>query len=94
MALAAAIGANVVIPNEEYRQHFPELVAAIRKHAAQAKLIWATTTPVRSSALRDCELQGRRMGLRLGEHRHLSQWGTGEVESIEVFSPVREDYLR
>ena len=34
---------------EEYRQHFPELVAAIRKHAAQAKLIWATTTPVRQA---------------------------------------------
>jgi len=34
---------------EEYRQHFPELVAAIRKHAVQAKLIWATTTPVRQA---------------------------------------------
>ena len=34
---------------EEYRQHFPELVATIRKHAAQAKLIWATTTPVRQA---------------------------------------------
>ena len=34
---------------EEYRQHFPELVTTIRKHAAQAKLIWATTTPVRQA---------------------------------------------
>ena len=34
---------------EEYRQQFPELVATIRKHAAQAKLIWATTTPVRQA---------------------------------------------
>ena len=34
---------------KEYRQHFPELVASIRKHAAQAKLIWATTTPVRQA---------------------------------------------
>jgi lysophospholipase L1-like esterase len=34
---------------EEYGQHFPELIATIRKHAAQAKLIWATTTPVRQA---------------------------------------------
>lgn len=34
---------------EEYRQQFPELVATVRKHAAQAKLIWATTTPVRQA---------------------------------------------
>ena len=34
---------------EEYRQHFPELVTTIRTHAAQAKLIWATTTPVRQA---------------------------------------------
>jgi len=34
---------------EEYRQQFPELVATIRKHAAQAKLIWGTTTPVRQA---------------------------------------------
>ena len=34
---------------EEYQQHFPELVATIRKHAAQAKLIWATITPMRQT---------------------------------------------
>ena len=34
---------------EEYRQQFPELVATIRKHAARAKLLWATTTPVRQA---------------------------------------------
>jgi len=33
---------------EEYQKHFPELVATIRKHAPQAKLIWATTTLVRT----------------------------------------------
>ena len=32
---------------EEYGKAFPELVATIRKHAPKAKLIWATTTPVR-----------------------------------------------
>lgn len=32
---------------EEYQKNFPELVAAIRKHAPHAKLIWATITPVR-----------------------------------------------
>lgn len=32
---------------EDYRQHFPELVAAIKKYAPHATLIWATTTPVR-----------------------------------------------
>lgn len=32
----------------EYRQYFPDLVATIRKHApASAKLIWASTTPIR-----------------------------------------------
>ena len=31
----------------EYRKSFPLFVAAIRAHAPQAKLIWATTTPLR-----------------------------------------------
>lgn len=32
----------------EYREHFPNLVATIRKHVApSAKLIWASTTPIR-----------------------------------------------
>src|SRR2546428_2742361 len=31
----------------EYRKAFPQCVAAIRTHAPQAKLIWATTTPLR-----------------------------------------------
>lgn len=30
----------------EYREHFPELVATLRKHAPKAKLLWATTTPM------------------------------------------------
>lgn len=34
---------------EEYAKQFPELLATIRRHAAQAKLIWATTTPVRET---------------------------------------------
>ncbi len=32
---------------DDYRKHFPALVATIRKHAPGAKLVWATTTPVR-----------------------------------------------
>jgi lysophospholipase L1-like esterase len=35
--------------DQEYRRHFPELLATIRKHAPQARLIWATTTPVRNA---------------------------------------------
>jgi hypothetical protein len=31
----------------EYRQYFPSLVAAIRKNAPGARLVWANTTPVR-----------------------------------------------
>lgn len=31
----------------DYRQHFPELVATLRKGAPHAQLIWATTTPTR-----------------------------------------------
>ncbi len=38
---------------EEYRKHFPELVATIRTHAPQAKLIWATITPVRQAGKLD-----------------------------------------
>lgn len=30
-----------------YAESFPELIATIRKHAPQAKLIWASTTPTR-----------------------------------------------
>jgi lysophospholipase L1-like esterase len=33
----------------EYRKCFPELIAVIRKHAPKAKLIWATTTPMRKT---------------------------------------------
>jgi lysophospholipase L1-like esterase len=32
---------------QEYEKNFPQLVATIRKHAPQAKLIWATITPMR-----------------------------------------------
>jgi hypothetical protein len=32
---------------DEYRHHLPALVATIRKHARGARLIWASTTPVR-----------------------------------------------
>lgn len=32
---------------EEYRQYFPELIAAVRAGAPKAKLVWATITPVR-----------------------------------------------
>jgi lysophospholipase L1-like esterase len=31
----------------EYRNALPRLLALIRKHAPQAKLIWASTTPIR-----------------------------------------------
>ncbi len=32
----------------EYRQHFPDLIATIRKHVpAATRLIWASTTPIR-----------------------------------------------
>jgi len=33
---------------QEYEKHFPELTATIRKHAPKARLIWATTTPMRT----------------------------------------------
>jgi len=32
---------------EEYRQYFPELIAAVKDGAPKAKLMWATVTPVR-----------------------------------------------
>ncbi|HVX67808.1 MAG TPA: SGNH/GDSL hydrolase family protein, partial [Bryobacteraceae bacterium] len=36
---------------QEYRQHLPELLRAIREAAPEAKLIWASTTPVRKDRL-------------------------------------------
>ena len=33
---------------EEYDKSFPQLIKVIRKYAPKAKLIWATTTPVRT----------------------------------------------
>ena len=36
-----------------YKKHFPALVAEIRTNAPNAKLIWATTTPMRNSAKLD-----------------------------------------
>jgi GDSL-like Lipase/Acylhydrolase family len=33
---------------EEYRKAFPELIKTIRAHAPEARLIWATTTPLRN----------------------------------------------
>lgn len=38
---------------EEYQKAFPDLVATIRKHAPQAKLIWATITPMRQAGKLD-----------------------------------------
>jgi len=44
--------------DEEYRAHFPELVATIRKHAPKAKLIWATITPIRTPGRLDAVASG------------------------------------
>jgi hypothetical protein len=33
---------------EEYRKEFPKLLETFRTHAPQAKLLWATTTPLRN----------------------------------------------
>jgi len=50
---------------EEYQEHFPELIATIRKQAPSAKLIWATTTPVRiSSKLAELEDRTKRVQAR------------------------------
>lgn len=38
---------------EEYQKGFPDLLATIRKHAPQAKLIWATITPMRQAGKLD-----------------------------------------
>jgi lysophospholipase L1-like esterase len=38
---------------EEYQKAFPELLATIRKHAPQAKLVWATITPMRQAGKLD-----------------------------------------
>ena len=35
---------------EEYQKEFPELLKVIRKNAAGAKLVWATSTPMRQPA--------------------------------------------
>jgi len=35
----------------EYRKAFPKLIKTIRAHAPKARLIWATTTPLRGSPL-------------------------------------------
>jgi lysophospholipase L1-like esterase len=43
---------------DEYQKHFPELLAAIRKHAPQAKLIWATITPMRQAGKLDVIAEG------------------------------------
>ena len=43
---------------EEYRKHFPELLSTIRKHAPQAKLIWATITPMRQAGKLDVIAEG------------------------------------
>ena len=34
---------------EEYKSAFPKLLKTIRSHAPQAKLVWASTTPIRMS---------------------------------------------
>jgi len=50
---------------EEYRKAFPELLATLRKHAPTAKLIWATTTPVRSrDKLADLDARTERVRAR------------------------------
>jgi len=34
----------------DYKKHFPELLATLKKHGGGAKLIWATITPMRKRA--------------------------------------------
>jgi len=43
---------------EEYQKAFPDLIATIRKHAPQAKLIWATITPMRQAGKLDVIAEG------------------------------------
>ena len=42
----------------EYRQHFPELLTTIRKHAPKAKLIWATITLMRQAGKSEVIVEG------------------------------------
>ena len=42
----------------EYEKAFPELLATLRKHAPKAKLVWATTTPMRQAGKLDVIAEG------------------------------------
>lgn len=44
---------------EEYDNAFPDMIKVIRKNAPDAKLIWATTTPIRTG--KDCERLEKRV---------------------------------
>lgn len=50
---------------DEYQRYFPELIGAIRGHQKQARLIWATTTPVRVIGnLNEFEARTQRVKIR------------------------------
>lgn len=44
---------------DEYKAAFPQFIEAIRKAAPQAKLIWASTTPVRKDDAKNARINAR-----------------------------------
>ena len=57
---------------EEYGQHFPALVETLKTQAKGAKLIWATTTPVRNGA--DLKAFGERTERVKARNRIAATW--------------------
>lgn len=73
----------------DYRAHFPELLALFKEYAPQAKLIWATTTPVREKGnLKQFEARTERVKARNAIAAELT---AGKVAAVDdLFGLVKD----
>ena len=74
----------------EYQQHFPTLVATIRKHAPKAKLIWAMITPMRQPGKLNVIVEGtKRVQAR---NRIAGEIVTGEGIAVDDLYGLVKDH--
>jgi hypothetical protein len=74
---------------DEYRQHWPALLAMIRESAPGAKLIWASTTPVRKD--RDAGARNDRIQARNAAARALSDREKIPVDDLHALMSSHAD---
>lgn len=73
---------------EEYDNAFPDMIKAIQKNAPDAKLIWATSTPIRTG--KDCERLEKRVARIINRNqiaqKHISK--KKDIKTNDLFNLI------